>query len=191
MELAIIEFSDIESLSTYICFESRLVYMSLEAISSKPNTFTLGSPLVHVRVGESVAVTTDKKSGTPVQFTLHHESHSIKRVHIVRVLAFHVLQEAHPLRLSINDRPFIRRRYLLSLVSSRLISHNTVRMHYLNGHLLVLVSASLNFCYRSILWILKIYHLSLFFIFVVLHHCSGLNVTVKRICTLRLLLLRT
>jgi hypothetical protein len=78
MKFTIVKFTNIKGVTSNISFKSWLIDMRLETISSKPDSLTLWSPLIHVRVGEAVAVSSNEQSGPSMQLTLHHQPDTIK-----------------------------------------------------------------------------------------------------------------
>ncbi len=60
MKFAIVKLSNVKGLAPDICLQPTLVDMCLEPVCSEPYTLTLWAALIHVRVGESVAISTNK-----------------------------------------------------------------------------------------------------------------------------------
>lgn len=179
MKFAVVKFTDIKGLTSDISLKPRLIDMCLETISSKPHSLTLWSPLIHVRIWESVPVTSNKQSRAPMQLSLHHQSDSVEWVYIIRILPFHILQEPHPLRFSIHYGPFICGSNLLSLMRGRLICHDSIRMHNLYRDLFVFVCTSLDLPNRHIFGILQTNDLPLLLILIVLHDSRRFNVPIQ------------
>jgi hypothetical protein len=78
MKFTVVKFTNIKRVTSDISFESWLIDMRLKTISSKPNPLTLWSPLIHVRIGEAVAISSNKQSGPSMQLPLHHQPDTIK-----------------------------------------------------------------------------------------------------------------
>jgi hypothetical protein len=78
MKFTVVKFTNIKRVTSDISFESWLIDMRLKTISSKPDSLTLWSSLIHVRIGEAVAISSNEQSGPSMQLTLHHQPDTIK-----------------------------------------------------------------------------------------------------------------
>jgi|LauGreDrversion4_2_1035121.scaffolds.fasta_scaffold563334_1 hypothetical protein len=91
MIFPVIKFADIERLSTYIRFKSWIIYKGFKAICSKPNTFPLRAPLIHIGIDKAAAITSHKERRPSMKLSFEHKTNSIKRVDVIRVFAFSII----------------------------------------------------------------------------------------------------